>query len=597
MSARLLPHNPAGRVVIAGAVVTASLVAIAGRAVAQDARRTLPPPMTNDRAASSLPANAPTTRPGSDEKLIPELKLLVIHAHGEAAPALQPAQTGVAIGPVLLADRAELQRDLQAFVGKPLSMNDLNRICDRIVAEYRLLGRPVVDAVLPEQDATDGTVRVEVVEAKFGKARVEEVRSDAIARRAARTVRLTPGGPIDADTLLEDLDWLNRRSPFQSYELLFQRGQRPVESDVVLKAMNPGYPLRVFTTFDNTGSDATGNDRLVAGCNWGDAFGLGLDQQLSYQFTADDEFRRFSAHGLTYTVPLEWRHLLSFSGTWSRSTPDFAEAGFDSSGESWQISTRYEIPLRRSKAQRDKLEHSVIFGADFKRSNSNLEFGGETVFDRAAETVQFIAQYRFDARESDGRTFGNVQLVASPGFLSSGNNEAAYDVARRGAEPTYAYVSASLDRRWQLENDFAINVRTQAQVGTGPLLSAEQFGIGGVDSVRGYPERGMNADSGVQITFEVESPALKPLTSLGVKNVQEDLRLFLFADAAAGWNYSGDEFNPSAVHAVSVGPGARYRVSDFGSVEASYGFRLDDEGLSDEKPGRFHFQVSASFAW
>lgn len=589
-------HSSVRPYVAVGAVAVTSMMCV-DLADAQNAQRALPRLIVRPHTPTTLPTVGPTTMPSGSDQLIPALKTLVIVTQGSSLPPSLDGKTGVLIEPEVITGRAELQNYLQTRIDKPLSMNDVNAICDRIVSEYRRAGRPVMDAVVPEQDITDGLLKIEIVEGRLGRVLVEGMRDPAASKHVASEVRIQPGRPIESAVLLEDVDWLNRRSPFQRYQVFFEKGANIGETDVVLHAATQRYPLRVYSSFENTGSNSTGNDRLVAGFNWGDAFGLGLDHQLAYQASSDDEIRRFQSHGLSYTVPLPWRHLATVSGTWSRSTPDFEDARFDSSGESWQLSGRYEIPLRSGDAFEGRLDQSLTFGVDFKRTNNDLEFGGQQVFARAAETVQFLAQYRFELPSSDGSTSGRVQLVVSPGYLTSANTESAYDAARAGSEPTYAYLSAALDRQWKLDHGFTFYFRSQAQVSSGPLLSAEQLGIGGSDSVRGYRERALNSDVGLLTSVELESPGVKPLGLLGLKDIPEDLRMFLFADAGVGWNFQADDSNPSSVGALSLGPGLRYRLSEYGTVDLSYGLRLADHGVDDGDDGRAHFRLSATFAW
>jgi hemolysin activation/secretion protein len=575
--------------------VAASLVHVTG-ALAQDPSRTLPRPVDTGLAPPTTLPVAPPIKPlpGDAGVLIANLKGLAVVP--ERIAAQLTSNPGVSVTVEFLMGREGLQQRLAERIGKPLTSNELNQICQEIVAECREAGRPVVDVKIPEQDITDGYVRVSVLEGTLGKVRVEGERRSVVAERLAGQVRLRPGGSIDSNTLIDDVDWINRRSPFRRVEPVFEKGSKPGEADVVLKSSSAKYPLRIYGSFENTGSDSTGNDRFIAGFNWGDAFGLGLDHQLGYQYTTDDEGRRFHAHGVTYTAPLPWRHIVGLSGTWSRSEPDFDDPAFFSVGESWQISGKYEIPLRRKSTHSGELRSSVELGFDVKRSNNDLEFGGQQVFDRAADTIQFKLDYTFELNAETRRTNGRFGLVVSPGYLASDNNELAYDEARPGAEPTYAYLTADLSQQIELPKSFRINARVSGQVSAGALLSSEQFGIGGVDTVRGYDERAMNADNGIFGSIELQGPSLQVAPLLGMKSVEDDLRIFVFLDAGAGWNYFSTENDPSSVRGLSVGPGARYSISPFGSIDASYGFPLSTRGTEDDN-GRGHFRISASFTW
>ncbi len=597
------------------ALIFVAAASIPTSAYAQDADRTLPRQPKPQPAPTTLPDTPSQSNvlPDDPAPIVPTLRRLLIERPNEPSqdpstktepPAADP-QNPIDVRVDFLQDDSKLNASLAARIGKPLSLADLNAICAEIVNACRAAGRPVVDVTLPEQDITEGNIRIVLIEGQLGRVRTEGEPSERSRQRTERTIRIQPGEPILATTLLEDIDWLNRTKLLSSYRPIFEKGDLPGQADIVLERVGPRYPLRAYGAFENTGNTATGENRLVSGFNWGDALFLGLDHQLSYQFSTDSEVRRFHAHGLSYTAPLPWRHIASLSGTWSRSEPDLSDPAFDSVGESWQISGRYEIPLRKRTLGKSDLRQSIALGADFKESNNNLEFGDEQVFDRAAQTVQFILEYRFAlVPDPTGprrwNTNGSARLVLSPGYLASNNNSSAYEEARAGADPRYAYLNLDLQHQLALPGDALLSVRTAAQAGTGALLSGEQFSIGGADTVRGLDEQSLNSDTGLLGSIELQSPSISLLSPILRKPIDDDLRLFVFADAAVGWNYNSSDEVPSSVYAFSVGPGIRYRIKDHASLEAAYGVRLSEHGLNDpdaNEDGRFHFRLSASFAW
>jgi hemolysin activation/secretion protein len=81
------------------------------------------------------------------------------------------------------------------------------------------------------------------------------------------------------------------------------------------------------------------------------------------------------------------------------------------------------------------------------------------------------------------------------------------------------------------------------------LISGEQFGLGGLASVRGTEiERPISADKGISATLEVTSPELIA-----------GLRALGFVDAGYLWNNDPDGLNkPSSDHLASIGVGLRY---------------------------------------
>ena len=99
---------------------------------------------------------------------------------------------------------------------------------------------------------------------------------------------------------------------FHSTDAVFRPGTAAGTTDVWLNVKDR-FPLRVYTGYENTGTQATGEDRVLAGFNWGNVFGL--DQQLNYQYTASPDFDHYKAQSGSYIVPLPWAgHRLTFFG-------------------------------------------------------------------------------------------------------------------------------------------------------------------------------------------------------------------------------------------------------------------------------------------
>ena len=104
-------------------------------------------------------------------------------------------------------------------------------------------------------------------------------------------------------------------------------------------------------------------------------------------------------------------------------------------------------------------------------------------------------------------------------------------------------------------------VRGQAQYSPDVLISGEQFGLGGLASVRGTGiERPISGDKGLSASVEVTTPELLA-----------GLRLLGFVDA--GWlgnNQANGLTKPGTDRLASVGLGLRYVKGPF-ALTADYG--------------------------
>jgi hemolysin activation/secretion protein len=94
------------------------------------------------------------------------------------------------------------------------------------------------------------------------------------------------------------------------------------------------------------------------------------------------------------------------------------------------------------------------------------------------------------------------------GFINS-PDEFAYN--RYNAEPNYFYLRGGFRYVRALPFPGSLVARLDGQLAFEPLISNEQFAIGGAESVRGYLEAEQLGDRGLSGTLEWDSPQLPPV--------------------------------------------------------------------------------------
>ena len=474
---------------------------------------------------------------------------------------------------------AGFKRLTSRYLGRPVTLRRLNQLTRDLVAFCREQDRPIVDVLVPEQNISRGTVQVLVLEGRLGRVQAEgnrHIRSDLLTRQ----VRTRPGEVIRGHSLAADLDWLNQ-NPFRQVDLVFVRGREPGETDLLLRTEDRR-PLRVYTGYEDSGNEATGEDRVLFGANWGCAFGF--DQQLNYQYTASPDFKRLAAHSGSYVIPLPWRHTLTFFASYATSAPDLAGGLFALKGKSWQLSGRYSLPFRGGA--RLGLTQKVSAGFDFKRSNNNLAFGGFEVFDQQTDIAQFAASLAECLKDRHGATSAEIALVASPGGLTRYNHTKDFDAARSLARANYALANVALERTTALPAGFGWNVRITAQLATQNLLSSEQLGLGGYDTLPGYEEREANGDNGFILGNELQAPKISLGKLLGSNGAVDQLTLRVFWDHGEVTNHALLADEDAHLVLESAGVGFRYLLAPHLTMRFDYGWQLRESGLTDGRRNR-----------
>ncbi|HWA86157.1 MAG TPA: ShlB/FhaC/HecB family hemolysin secretion/activation protein, partial [Opitutus sp.] len=465
---------------------------------------------TYDQVAPKTPPAAPVgalpeaavsaDRKADDDRVIlPELRGLSFLTDREKFHREGVPLSGLQVSGEPLLETAEFRALVTPYLGRPVTHRSLDRLTREVVLYFRQRGRPVVDVFVPEQNVTAGALQVLVVEGRRGEVRVEGNRWFS-ADQIASAVRAPRGEIIEGAPLLEDMVWINQ-NPFRQVDLVFMRGREPGETDLVLRTRDRN-PLRLYAGYEDSGNALTGFDRVLAGFNWGQAFGG--DEQLNYQLTASPDLRKLVAHSASYILPLQHlRHTLTIFGSYATSRPDLAGGLFSLDGRSWQVSARYRVPL----AAHGAWTPDFTAGADFKRSNNNLSFGGTQVFAQSTDVIQATAALAVRHTDKHGATTAELTVTASPGGLTSGDHTAVYQAARAGARPDYTYATLDLERITQLSAGWSWRVHGTAQLSSANLLGSEELGLGGATNLRGYEEREANGDDGLVLVDELHAPA------------------------------------------------------------------------------------------
>ncbi|HEY3936293.1 MAG TPA: ShlB/FhaC/HecB family hemolysin secretion/activation protein [Bryobacteraceae bacterium] len=433
--------------------------------------------------------------------------------------------------------------------------------------------------IAPEQDVTTGVIQIVVTEFRVGEVRVQGNRwfSDNLV---SAPIRLRHGDTIDGQTVLNELDAANA-NPFRRVDLLYQPSSQPGYTDLVLNT-HDRFPLSVYTGFDNSGTPVTGRSRWNLGATWGNA--LWHDQQLSYQFSASDNFftgnngaapgepngASYLSNTLIWTMPLRAHDSLSIFGSYQKSVPNIG-ASFGLIGKSGQASIRYNLGLHRTS----RFNQALQFGYDFKTTNNNLDFGGAEVSRNSAEIDQFPVAYTANRTDALGTSSFTTSLTFSPGGLTPNNHSNDFQPGLNqsgipGAMSRYTYWRSDLTRLTRLPQKAVWAFRMMGQTSSTNLLYTEKLLAGGPDLLRGYDPNSVYGDRGIILSNELRSPSFTPLPERGLGQWQFiafwDYGHLMAAHATAG------EVN--TLSASSIGPGVRYNLRSNLTARFDYGWQL-----------------------
>lgn len=547
------------------ALVAALLLGGATQALAQAYDRVAPKVPVRDKVPTLVPPPVPAIGNEPTAPILTSLKGIVFLPSMRAvAAAGSPLAAGIDTSAVPELTDARFTAQVTSFIGKPLSVADLDRIRALALSWLRAHGRPFADVTAPPQNVSGGVVQIVITQYRLGHVTVQGARYFSPAL-IAKTSGLETGQALALSPLQGDLARLNQ-NPFLTVDAIFKPGINPGETDITLAARDR-LPLRVYAGYDNLGVRSLGVGEYDLGINWGNVFGTG--GILSYQLTRTIS-GRYTSHSVSDAMPLASGDQLLVFGSYARSRPRLPEI-FDDKGHSGQASFRYVHRIGSG----DMLTQDVQVGYDFKTTDNNLEFAGLQVFGTEAEVDQFPVIY--DATLSDrlGQTaFQNI-LVFSPGGLTGNNNTAALAALVPGARARYVYDRVLVTRTTRLPAGLVSITRATGQIASHNLPNSEQLGGGGVGSVRGYFADTALGSNGILASQEVRLPAFG-LTkwALPSSRVGDQMQFGAFVDYARLTQVTPIPDVQNRVTLLSVGGNVHYSVGNHLDIQADLGWRL-----------------------
>jgi hypothetical protein len=164
--------------------------------------------------------------------------------------------------------------------------------------------------------------------------------------------------------------------------------------------------------------------------------------------------------------------------------------------------------------------------------------------------------------------------------------------ARSGGDGTFA--NGRWDLRWMSAYAWGSpSLRFSGQFASRPLTSAEQFTLGGSDTVRGYLDSAATGDHGLLLSAEWKAPNLAASVGEGWK----EIRPLLFVDAGRVMSIDPLKDQAGHVNLWSAGAGLRWNSTDTPGLEGGLdaAWPHDANGTSPAGAVRLHARLRARF--
>ncbi|MFC5548793.1 ShlB/FhaC/HecB family hemolysin secretion/activation protein [Massilia aerilata] len=468
--------------------------------------------------------------------------------------------------------------------GTERSLAELNAVAVRVQDAYRNAGYGGVVAYVPPQENPDGKVVVRVVEGRLAQVRVSGNSWFDSANVRAGLPSLREGATPRVRDIDRDIQSTND-NPAKHVRVTLMAGARPGEIDADV-GVTDSKPLQYLIGFNNTGTSATGTQRLSAGIQHANLFGLDHVGTFQYQ-TSPQHTDRVRIYSLGYRVPL-YAQALSIDAFYAHSTVSNGTTATTAGPLSFTgKGTVLGLRLNRNLDRIGEYDHHLTFGIDRRVYDDDCSVGvfgslgcGPAAVD--VSTLPLSLAYS-GQKQSPALAYGiSAALSANAG----GSSDATFEAARPGAKRHYVIARVVGFAEKALPAGFSINGRVEFQYSPHALISGEKFGLGGVGSVRGYAERELAGDNGYLLRFELAPAALEPKEGWR-------LRPYLFLDHGRAMNH-GDmpcrDATETSCALTGAGIGARLNIG------RKAGFSLDVGRASTRGVGTTSGDVHAHFA-
>ena len=466
------------------------------------------------------------------------------------------------------------QSTLAPYVGIHHGIERLQQAATALETLLRAQGFGFYRVVLPPQDI-GGVIKLQMFKFTLGNVVVkgnQVFSNDNILRSLPE---LTAGGSPNTYQLARDLSLANE-SPSKRANVTFKQGDVPDTIDATVDVVD-SKTLTGFVTLNNTGSSATGYNRLTAGISHTNLFDRDQQGTVTYTTSPSDP-GRVHQYGGYYRAPIyDWGGMLSVYYTRSSVSSGIVANSINVTGQGEFAGVQYAHYF----APQGDFRSFLTLGLDDKNfiNDKITTLAGAALFPNY-RTRPLTLGYTGRFEKKWGLWGYNVDYAHNLDF-GGGMDRASYVANRAGASPNWGALRYGADLTMPLPSNWLLNTRLRGQISGDSLVPGEQFGIGGAQSVRGLTERVLAGDSGVQGTIEFWTPALA-----------ENTRALLFYDFGQIRRHN-DTVMPSAT-VTSIGAGLRWSMGNSWSASLDLAHVLSGRGSlpAGTSHDRGHFSLN-----
>ena len=450
-----------------------------------------------------------------------------------------------------------------------MTFDQLAQMADQVSNFYRLQGYWVA-AILPEQIFTDEVLVIQVLESSLGEVIIEteEENLNISINRLEKylTHQLKSNSILNIFQLEKNIANINAIPGLLSMTNL-QPGQKELSTDILLSVYNtPTYNLN--TTFDNYGSRASGEERLINALSFKSLLNKGESIDISQAHTKGSDYTAVSTNfpvgyggGRT-----EWRysHMAYELGNPFNSTKP--------SGTSEEVYA--ELSSKLFQIQK------FNFSGRVAASHTNYDNDVLTGKSNKKYIEKIVANFSFDSQDSllsGGVSYGDV--VLTQGMLNLKGYSTDYDNDQLSAKThgPYSKVALSFGKIQQINSSDQLSLKFSSQYAFKNLDGAEQLSLGGSSGVRAYPSGEGSGSHGFLTNFEYKKQLFD---NFSISAFYDYGMVQVYKNTYSGWN-STNSSHKNQYFLQGAGVGASLVLNEYASISYQYAKKIGNNNGKD----------------
>ncbi|MFC1674687.1 ShlB/FhaC/HecB family hemolysin secretion/activation protein [Candidatus Omnitrophota bacterium] len=480
------------------------------------------------------------------------------------------------------------QKDIDAIVvpfqNKNLTLRDMQKVADLVTDAYRQKGYVTSRAYLPPQRVKGGILEISVVEGITGciTFRGNKYFETSLLRRK---INLNTGDPFDYDELRKGLTKINEQRDRYAKTVLAP-GSEPGTTDIIIDVEDQ-LPIHLGLILDNFGSRYIDQERLRTTLVHNNLFGLDDVFTLQYQVAEGENYRLLMAR---YLLPIHEYLKVGFLAAQSKLKLGKEYEALNARGKS----EYYSIFLIQHLFDRENIDANLNLGFDYKdvfNFQNNLEISRDRL--RTAKL-----SLDFDLTDGLGRTIIVNEWSYGIHGIMGGLEEVDAKASRAGSGGKFFKDNLSILRLQRMPFNSTLLWKNEFQFTPYILTATEQFQIGGIVNVRGYPPAEVVGDKGYSMTWEWSMPVyLLPKDAkvpFSKAMWYDALRMILFYDWANANLRRPAAGEEESTTLRSAGCGFRFNLPEDFSCRMEFAWPLD-RTPSDGDHMHMWFEVTKTF--